>query len=818
MFTIFTLLALFAPLFPVHTNLYKPVKNGKITLLTRLNCNGSLNLSMPENSHSESFQIGPERQLPAASETDFRVLAQFVDTLEQRIKNYNGATERDRDALAGMMVSYRLYLEQRYRQYLQHKNFVNQQEFDEFLKGLVEQEFRQIPSPFRPNLPPNISPSDFQGAVAQSLTNRAGITRNLEQLCRAFGINYEQTDKVFAPTVPSKPFGKTGGRERVKPKEKKDKFKELIPFLLENNLTGEQINITEGRVQQTQMRGAPYSLVTIPSLNKQILICDQLGEGAYVSKTILDHNVYADLNKQQWASEQGLVKVSYDSQGNWLKRIKGLLWPEQAGTENTLAPEISGKNILELNGETPEQAKAEVLAMFPTSREYLRFFDHNGKITSEQKFFRKLRKVLVPESATSVDVAVSEAIKFSQLIYGSEGQPDANSEYAFKLEQRDKSYLKKVFTEGLPEGVNYFFSDAEIQASKRSFEKGLDDFEFTKLYLTAPMDVGSHKMWSELRLTFLDFLAVFRPDIHRNILDALSFAKKIRKGEGVSYKEKDIYAACMELYPDSRQFQYLIDLEKPEELAKMIRGDYNLKGLSGLLRGQNSKSNSLYALSETEPFPDFETFNDHVLAPSKYASSQVSKVFAEHFGFGSVHFVSKMGITKTEQANQPNIGELLEALKKVYPGDPQLKYLIDRRSINNMRAMIAGTYPGLSERNVWSFINKTGQGEKIHLQATPCPNFEAFKKTFFTESGQPNHHLDVVSRKMRMNYGFGPVTFATAIGVKGEKKDKIPGIIHLLNGLRVIYPESENEIQGMIVSYKVRGEKLKIAALKRKSN
>lgn len=731
--------------------------------------------------------IGPQRQLEAGNVKDLNLLVANLETLQNRVASYTGRTQEEHDALFGMIDSYHRFLEDRYRDSFKGMDLPTEEARNNFLKSLIGQE---LTAKVYSGLKIDPLPGDFKEAVGQILKAKAEQAISTRELCEAFGIKYDETDKVFGTTTPAR-LPKPSAGEHRKPEKKILKLNELVLFLLAHNLTGDQINITKSQVKKNQKRTEPYELVTILSMNKQILVCDLYGEGAYVSQSFNQPGDYEG-SKKDWVDKYGLELVKWDEQGHWLKKIEGLLWPEPGMAEPK--PGREKKGILLLKDGTAEEIKDEVLKLFPTSGDYLRFFDSNNKIVTEQIFFRQVRKAL-GAPAVKRDVTIADAIKLGQNIYGQAEKPDANLEYALKLEERDAAYFKAVFTQGLPEGVNYFLSDAEIEKGDRPLKAGLTDMQFVDRYLVDRMDKSSQKMTKDLHVSFTQFVAIFCPEIHSRLLaEVVQRRKSNEKKIGTTVKEQDVYAACLKIYPDSRQFQYLRDLDDPAKLKDMIRGEYDLSGLKGILIRPTKGSKTVFDLAPGIGFKSFDELNDRLLAPSKYASSNVSLELTKMYGFGCTYLATKMGF-KPKVDRLPNYFELLGAFEQVYPDDPQVKYLIDKKDPEKMKQMIKGEY-NLKGRYIWNFLGQQEQGKKIILEAKPCPNYESFKEVIF-DTGIIND-AERASKNMRKNFGFGAISFATAMGAKENKKEERGRVAHLLKALQELYPESRDEIQNTI--------------------
>lgn len=116
------------------------------------------------------------------------------------------------------------------------------------------------------------------------IANVADSTKRLDSLVM------KKTRLVEAIIVPPDPSRRTeitaGDGSFERPKEMIPKLKTLL-LLLEKGLDipiedDEAVTITQGVLRPNMMRGASYNLVEIPSLQRTVLVCDEVGNTTYV--------------------------------------------------------------------------------------------------------------------------------------------------------------------------------------------------------------------------------------------------------------------------------------------------------------------------------------------------------------------------------------------------------------------------------------------------------------------------------------------------------------------------------------------------------
>ena len=140
--------------------------------------------------------------------------------------------------------------------------------------------------------------------ILDSLQSKVDETNHIKQFVK----HLSEEDAVYVPPQPLEPGIQTGGGEFSK-RETSPKL-ETILFLLQeiyeldiNN--SEEIKVNKGSVAKGMMRTEPYYLVELPTLDRSILVCNEIGNITYVmDNTLLEEQgmeaeLLVDMDKSQ---------------------------------------------------------------------------------------------------------------------------------------------------------------------------------------------------------------------------------------------------------------------------------------------------------------------------------------------------------------------------------------------------------------------------------------------------------------------------------------------------------------------------------------
>jgi hypothetical protein len=100
---------------------------------------------------------------------------------------------------------------------------------------------------------------------------------------------------------------------------KMPRMQQLIAFLNRNEIFTDDIQITAGELLPNQMRESTYYLVEIPSLQRSILVCNEVGEATFIVKTYINPKLLLTLDKESLQKQYPtqVSRVIYSNQDQW---------------------------------------------------------------------------------------------------------------------------------------------------------------------------------------------------------------------------------------------------------------------------------------------------------------------------------------------------------------------------------------------------------------------------------------------------------------------------------------------------------------------
>lgn len=108
------------------------------------------------------------------------------------------------------------------------------------------------------------------------------------------------------------------------------KIHELTLAFTTMDILPHEIIVYPGEVLPEMMRQVPYVLIDIPRLDKQIAICDEMGQICFVSQTIKPLDYWTSSSKLALKNDPDIKPVEYDRGGFWLSIVHEALLGEKA--------------------------------------------------------------------------------------------------------------------------------------------------------------------------------------------------------------------------------------------------------------------------------------------------------------------------------------------------------------------------------------------------------------------------------------------------------------------------------------------------------
>lgn len=174
-------------------------------------------------------------------------------------------------------------------------------------------EYRQVAELAQQDgLQPALGPDEFVGLACASFNEK--LDRGV------ISFKGRDLDYVFLPPD----FGEWLPGENPVVEDTRTDFntRMVLKILFENNfargLHPEDVLLFHGAVRSGMSRTSPYTLIQIPRLNREILVCDEVGEAAFVSQSIRSPIFWASYGKLALSHMEGVQRI-----------LRSTLWKEK---------------------------------------------------------------------------------------------------------------------------------------------------------------------------------------------------------------------------------------------------------------------------------------------------------------------------------------------------------------------------------------------------------------------------------------------------------------------------------------------------------
>jgi hypothetical protein len=179
--------------------------------------------------------------------------------------------------------------------------------------------------------------------------------------------------------------GKGGGVEDPRFQER---IRQLLLLLEQNGIYSDDIVLIRGKVTDNMMRKESYVIVEIPKLNREILICDQVGEATFVIYGIQGRKHLALKSKDDLQNELGarITKIVYREEAQWEEEVI-----------QTLFKAVDLNELKKVDVRTLEGLRTEILKQKPTPEEW-------ADMTQKEKSQFKVSGIGLRAIATKFDI------------------------------------------------------------------------------------------------------------------------------------------------------------------------------------------------------------------------------------------------------------------------------------------------------------------------------------------------------------------------------------------------------------------------------
>jgi len=136
-----------------------------------------------------------------------------------------------------------------------------------------------------------------------------------------------------------------------------ERTKELLVAMQEKGIHTDDIILISANVRDNMMRKRSYIIIEIPFLNREVLVCDQVGEGTFVIYGIQGRQTLCSKNKEELQNVLGarIMKVVYRDPEQWKTEVLEHLFKD-----------VDMESLKKMDVKTQEGLRAEILKKVPT--------------------------------------------------------------------------------------------------------------------------------------------------------------------------------------------------------------------------------------------------------------------------------------------------------------------------------------------------------------------------------------------------------------------------------------------------------------------
>jgi hypothetical protein len=156
-------------------------------------------------------------------------------------------------------------------------------------------------------------------------TRHERLDENILVLLKRGGAQIQAITGCLVPSDPIHAPLKAGGGEHKFQFRFASCMRELAFALLHMGIFADDLLIYDGIILPGMMRRRPYRVIDIPRINKQIAVCDQIGQPIFVAQTIKPLPFWTASSNSMLQAEPDIEFARYDPNGGWLNRIRDLL-------------------------------------------------------------------------------------------------------------------------------------------------------------------------------------------------------------------------------------------------------------------------------------------------------------------------------------------------------------------------------------------------------------------------------------------------------------------------------------------------------------
>jgi len=155
---------------------------------------------------------------------------------------------------------------------------------------------------------------------------------------------------------------RAGLGDGIEPARFQERLKELLITLEENGIYSDDVIVIDGRVHERMMRKRSYTIVEIPRLNREVLVCPQVGEATFVVYGILGRTTLASLSKEELLEQFGVrvSRIIYQDSDQWRSQVVEALFKD-----------IKLDELKKIDVSTQEGLRQLILQDYPTPESWM---------------------------------------------------------------------------------------------------------------------------------------------------------------------------------------------------------------------------------------------------------------------------------------------------------------------------------------------------------------------------------------------------------------------------------------------------------------
>jgi hypothetical protein len=190
----------------------------------------------------------------------------------------------------------------------------------------------------------------------------------------------------------------------------KERLKKLLLLLAQNGIYSDDVILISGNVHETMMRKESYTIIEIPKLNREILVCDQVGEATFVIYGILGRRTLMLNSKEDLQNTYGatVIRIVHRDDIQW-----------QSDILKNLFKNVNIESLKKIDIKTQEGLRSEILKLKPTPQSWA---DMNKEDKKQFKIFRMGLNAIARKIGVEGNPANNHSVhlEIGRKIYGEE--------------------------------------------------------------------------------------------------------------------------------------------------------------------------------------------------------------------------------------------------------------------------------------------------------------------------------------------------------------------------------------------------------------